>query len=635
MDTSAQYCVQGRLWPRPRPRQRTSYIKLLNHSLVFSLICICVGAHASAQDITQIKHMVFIIKENRTFDNYFGTFPGANGATQGTISTGQVIPLGHTPDRVRDMGHTYQNAATSMNGGKMDKFDVGVAYCNEGGDYMCLSQLQQSDIPNYWTYAQIFALADNMFSSLEGPSYPNHLYTVAAQSGGAINNPNDPTNPSAPSWGCDMSSGSTVQVMDGSGNITSQFPCFDFRTLADSLQDAGVSWGYYAPGKGQVGYIWSALNAINHIRNGPLWTTNVFPDTQFIQDAQSGNLPAVSWLVTGNNSEHPPSSTCQGENWTVQQINAIMSGPLWNSAAIFLTWDDFGGFYDHVPPPSLDVYGMGPRVPLLIISPYAKPGYISHTQYEFASVLKTIETRFGIAALSSRDAQANDTLDSFNFIQAALPPLNLSQRTCPLGPIFAYGGQRVGFGNVVIGTTSSPINRTASNSGDTTLEITSVVASNNFAQTNTCGTSIAPKGKCTFSFTFSPTHTGPYTGTVTITDNATTNPNQYQLTGTGLAALATSPSRLTFASQKVGTTSNPQTVTVTNNQTTTVTISSITVSGDFTQTNTCGTSLAAGASCAMSVTFSPTKTGTRRGTITITDTAYGSPQTVSLTGTGS
>jgi len=188
---------------------------------------------------------------------------------------------------------------------------------------------------------------------------------------------------------------------------------------------------------------------------------------------------------------------------------------------------------------------------------------------------------------------------------------------------------------VVIGTTSSTINRTASNSGDTTLEITSVVASNNFAQTTTCGTSLAPKGKCTFTFTFSPTHTGSYTGTVTITDNATTNPNQYQLTGTGLAALATTPNKLTFASQKVGTTSNPQTVTVTNNQTTTVTISSITITGDFAQTNTCGTSLAAGASCTMSVTFSPTKTGTRRGTITIMDTAYGSPQTVSLTGTGS
>src|SRR5947209_20417753 len=118
--------------------------------------------------------------------------------------------------------------------------------------------------------------------------------------------------------------------------------------------------------------------------------------------------------------------------------------------------------------PEQIAYGLGPRVPLLIISPYSKPGYISHTQYEFASVLKTIETRFGIAALSSRDAQANDTLDSFNFTQGPLPPLNLSQRTCPLGPIFAYGGQRVGFGNVVIGTTSSPINRTASNSGDTT-----------------------------------------------------------------------------------------------------------------------------------------------------------------------
>src|SRR5207253_5677939 len=116
--------------------------------------------------------------------------------------------------------------------------------------------------------------------------------------------------------------------------------------LADRLESAGISWRYYAPHRGAYGYQWSTLDAIRHIRYGPLWKQRVVTDADFARDARKGNLPAVSWLVTGVNSEHPPFSTCEGENWTVKQINAIMQGPLWNSTAIFLTWDDFGGFYD-------------------------------------------------------------------------------------------------------------------------------------------------------------------------------------------------------------------------------------------------------------------------------------------------
>ena len=174
------------------------------------------------------------------------------------------------------------------------------------------------------------------------------------------------------------------------------------------------------------------------------------PDTQFATDAASGNLPAVSWLVTGPNSEHPPNSTCQGENWTVQQLNALMQGPDWGTSAVFLTWDDFGGFYDHVAPPPVDIYGLGPRVPLLIISPYAQPGYISHTQYEFSSVLKFIEDDFGLTPLSDRDANANDTTDSFNFSQTPTPPVILNPQTCPI-----QSASNMYFGAQVMGTLSS------------------------------------------------------------------------------------------------------------------------------------------------------------------------------------
>jgi len=373
----------------------------------------------------KIKHIVFIIKENRSFDNYFGTFPGADGATQGKVSTGQTIPLGHTPDKTHDIGHSWIDAHTAVHGGKMDRFDLVFM----GSDLSPYTQMRQSDIPNYFAYAHQFVLADRMFSSLEGPSMPNHLYTVGAQSGGVISNPNGSPNGA---WGCDSDSTALVSVMDRNGNVTQQYPCFDFQTMADSLQNAGISWKYYAPGFGQNGYQWSALDAIRHIRNGSLWNSNVVSDTQFLVDAQNGNLPAVSWVISGPTSEHPPDSTCLGENWTVQQINAIMQGPDWDSTAIFVTWDDFGGFYDHVPPPGLDRYGLGPRVPLLIISPYAKQSFVSHTQYEFSSFLKLVENRFNLAPLTARDAASNDMTDSFNFRQPPRPPFVLQPRpVCP------------------------------------------------------------------------------------------------------------------------------------------------------------------------------------------------------------
>jgi len=158
------------------------------------------------------------------------------------------------------------------------------------------------------------------------------------------------------------------------------------------------------------------------------------PTNQFVQNALNGQLPAVSWLVVDSGlSEHPPASVCVGENWTVEQINAVMQGPDWKSTAVFLTWDDFGGFYDHVPPPAVDNFEFGPRVPFLIISPWARSGFIDHTTLEFSSVLKLIEERLGINPLTDRDAESNDLIDAFDFRQEPIPPLILDTRTCPAG----------------------------------------------------------------------------------------------------------------------------------------------------------------------------------------------------------
>jgi phospholipase C len=384
---------------------------------------------------SKIQHIVFLVKENRSFDMYFGTFPGAEGATSGLISNGQQVALRRAPDRMpRDIGHGWEDALRAIDGGKMDRFDQ-VQNGNVKGDLLSMSQFLAADIPNYWSYAQHFTLADHMFSSLTGPSFPNHLYTVAAQSAGVINNPDSLI------WGCDAHPNTRVDVLNANGTFTREYPCFDIPTLTDSLDAANVSWKYYAPTKEQHGYIWSVLDAIRHVRFGPEWTTNVVPFSGFARDAAAGTLPAVSWVVPDFEvSEHPTVnafagttmnvSACAGENWTVSQINAIMQGPSWPSTVIVLTWDDFGGFYDHVAPPTIDKFGLGPRVPLIVISPYSREGVVSHTDYEFSSVLQLIENRHKLKALGARDAEANSLLDMFDFTQAPAPPLVLSQRQC-------------------------------------------------------------------------------------------------------------------------------------------------------------------------------------------------------------
>ncbi len=590
-------------------------------------------AEGKPTDITAIQHIVFIIKENRSFDDIFGTFSSGPGfTTTGTISTGQTLTLGHTPDRVaRDLQHSYTDSTTAINNGKMDQFDLindpGFA-CNVNGDYLCMTQYVQGDIPNYFTYASNFALAAQMFSSLKGPSLPNHLYTIAAQSGGVIGNPGG----SVTSWGCDAPAGTTVPVVDSNGILTNQFPCFDFQTLADLLDSAGISWLSYA----KTGNEWNVFDDINHIRNTSIWTTNIAPDTQFITDAEDGQLPSVSWLVPSEDqSEHPTDSACNGENWTVDQVNAVMQGPDWGSTAIFVVWDDFGGFYDHVPPPISDQYGLGPRVPLLIISPYAISGYVSQTTYELSSLLKFVEERYGLPPLTDRDANANDMLDSFNFNQTPLSPLILQTRHCPPASTtslnFALPQQ--------VGTPSPGVTAFLSNYNATSISVSSITTSGDFSQVNNCPTTLSayvpstPVPKCTITVTFLPTAAGTRTGTLTLTDGDSSSPQTVSLSGTG-TNVGLSSSLLSFGTVVVGSSSPAKSVTFTNLGTSSLVISGFAVSGDYSQTNTCGNSLAGGASCTITVTFKPTTTGIRYGAVTVTDSDGSGSQVVNLTGTG-
>ena len=591
-------------------------------------------------DMSAIQHIVFIVKENRTFDNYFGTYPGANGATTGRLSTGQVIPLGHQPDISFpfDINHGWGAALEGMDGGKMDRFDLNDG-ANVNGNLLAYTQLTAADIPNYFRYAHHFVLSDAMFSSIKSSSFANHLYIVAAQDNNALDLNVGGLPQGNPAWGCDSPAGYVALLMDTAGNLSEQPPCWDFQTLADSLQNAGVSWGFYAPAKGVPGHNFSTLDAISHIRYSPLWTTNVFPDTKFIHDAKSGTLPAVSWLSTGIGSEHPNlSSVCVGENWTVNQINAIMQGPDWNSTAIFLTWDDFGGFYDHVTPPGVDAFGLGPRVPLLIISPYAKPGHISRTRYEFASILKFIEERYGLPPLTARDAGANDTTDSFDFTQTPQGPLILPTHSCPIPST-----SEITFGGQAVGTTTPAYTLTLSNYGTTDLIVNSIQATGDFAYTGPCP-HIKAGGFCRIKVTFTPTAMGPRTGTLTVTDTDSSSPQTVNLTGMGSqVSIPIYYPGLTFGQRVFGQSSPPQSVPVTNTGSTPLTISKIHMIGPaFSQTNNCGTTLAAGATCTFQVKFSPTSATALTaspffwGGLAIFDDDPASPQTVrfSALGTG-
>jgi phospholipase C len=577
----------------------------------------------SVTGIKLIQHIVYIVKENRTFDNYFGTFPGANGATSGTISTGQVIPLRPASDLGHDINHGWDAAWTAIDGGKMDQFDLS-GQANVNGDYEAYTQFTQADIPNYFAYAQNFVLADNMFSSMPSSSFPNHLYSVAAQSGGAFYTPKGGNGPIA----CDALPGETVPVLQPNGIISNQFPCFDFTTLADSLEQAGISWKYYAPGYAEPGYIWSAFDAINHIRNSPLWTEHVVSDTQFATDALNGNLPAVSWLVTGVGSEHPNFSVCNGENWTVNQVNAVMQGPDWDSTAIFVTWDDFGGFYDHVPPPVVDPYGLGPRVPLLIISPYTRPGLISHTQYEFSSVVKFIEKRFGLQPLTNRDAQANDTEGTFDFGSPARAPLILQTRNCPL-----LSTSNLQFGGHVVGTASAADTLILTNGRTTPLTISGVSVTGDFAVKNGCGSPVGVGATCNLSVTFVPTATGPRSGMLSITDSDFSSPQDVSLTGTG-SLVSVSPGTLAFPNVTLGNTAPARPIAISNHGSAPITISNLFTKGDFSQSNTCGGSIDAGSTCMIQVSFTPTVSGLRSGVLAIYDTDPSSPQIVTMTGHG-
>jgi phospholipase C len=450
-----------------RPQRASGAVRRIAVVLLAGLLLVIGAVGARSERVraagvdglrAHIRHIVFLIKENRTFDTMFGRFPGADGTTTGKLCDGAPIILQRAPDRVKDIMHNFGAGLIGVNGGKMNCFNK-----IPGAGTRSYVQYTQDDIPNYWRYARQFELLDHFFTPVYGPTPEEHVWTVAGSSNRLLGIPatsdlagstrgvqfcddDDERVWAFPSWVHPRqseimeleSSWTTVSLLQK--KYTQRWPCIlgsrtDFPTLPDALTGHGISWREY---RGDNPFV-QPLRMIMHLwRDTHVREVNIEDPSGFLQDAALGHLPSVAWLTPDyRTSDHPPFSICQGENWTVRMLNALMSAPQWNTTAVILTWDDFGGFYDHVKPPRPDVYGLGPRVPAIIISPWAIPG-VNHAELSFDSVLNFIETVEGLPKLPQQrrdfpegiDPPARANLaDAFQFSNP-LPALTLKERAC-------------------------------------------------------------------------------------------------------------------------------------------------------------------------------------------------------------
>jgi phospholipase C len=411
-----------------------------------------------------IQHVIVIMQENRSFENLFHGFPGAHtvnsGNGHGTQYTLQSIPLKWK----YEMNHAHYQFLEDYDQGKGDGFDEYIVKVNKTGKLcsdpvnrynepkcwiwnksaqfkqMAFSYVQQSDIQPYWTMAQEYALGDNTFSSNNGPTYPSHQYMVAGQSGHATEVP------TGQPWGCDGKNPDTVNLLaygpakppvysaPTGHEIAGPFPCFTYPTIAQNLDAAGITWKYYAQKSGS-GRDLDPFEANKTIWDGPDRGNIIFPDTTVLKDIANGKLAQVSWVTpSGTNSDHPgPASGNLGPSWVGSIVNAVGQSKYWNSTAIIIMWDEWGGWFDEVIPQQLGdsqtgaYEGLGFRVPLIIVSPYAKAGYVSHQPHEIAGTLKYIEETFGLPFIGSgsggvyADQRADGFDDMFDYTQKPIP----------------------------------------------------------------------------------------------------------------------------------------------------------------------------------------------------------------------
>ncbi len=397
---------QNRLAPEAQPGIDVSVTGTFQKGLIYPNSIRVIGGspwpqpNVPAQPTGQIDHIIFLFQENHTYDNYFGTFTGGEGFPPNLLvperpgQTPAIAPFHFTQPLLHDLPHEWENALAAVNGGNMDGF------IRTEGSIDTMGYYDESDIPNYWAYARQFLLMDHFFSSTLAPSLPNHLYSVSGQSGGIVRNLDRP-----PEEG------------------------FEFDELAEFLQDSQISWKYYDGKENPKAYsLWNPLPGFQDFAQNPDLMSHLVSVQEYYRDLRDGTLPAVSWIVPNMvESEHPPSNIQLGMWYATDLINALMKSPYWQNTALLLTWDDYGGFYDHLLPPRLDELGFGLRVPAILISSYVKSGKIDKSVYEFASWLKFVEMRFNIQPMTERDQNALDLGQNLDLKQKPLEPFIIAR----------------------------------------------------------------------------------------------------------------------------------------------------------------------------------------------------------------
>lgn len=372
-------------------------------------------ASAAARPRTPIKHVVTLLQENHTYDNYFGTYPRGAGIPSHACmpvnparpAAGCVKPfhIGSNGVIPRDLDHSPDTYVAQLNGGRMDGFVHALNLRNQDGR-LAMGHYDRRDLPYYWNLASQYVLFDRFFSSSGAGSFLNHVYWVSG----------------------------------GSGNGVDQLPVNglgSFPTIFDRLERAGVSWKFYVqnydpklnfrtvahyPGNRASQVIWVPLLNMRRFLDNPRLARHIVDLTQYYRDLDRGTLPAVSYIAPSGPSEHPPSSVLSGQSFVRTMINGLVRSSAWKSSAFLLTYDDWGGWYDHVRPPHVDKYGYGFRVPAILVSPYAKRNYVDHTTLDFTSILKFIEQNWRVPALAERDRRAKSLVGAFDFAQPPRPP---------------------------------------------------------------------------------------------------------------------------------------------------------------------------------------------------------------------
>ncbi len=411
-------------------------------------------AQSARADIPIVQHVVIIFQENRTPDNLFHGLqtylPAADIANSGQTSTGQTVQL--TPTSIvttYDLDHSNHAFGQMYNQGQMNGADL--LHCGPAPGTTCpplasFQYVNPSEVGPYFSLAINYGFANRMFQSNQGPSYPAHQFIIGGTSQPnatslffAANNPKPFT---ALTNGCDAPVTTTVDLVGPNGMKSKTHPCFEHATLTDLIDNPpagarqGITWRYYSPGEGTI---WNAPASIRHMCQpqglpatckGPDWSNGkvVLNQAQVLTDIQQNNLASVSWVIpTALDSDHARYTGATGPSWVASIVNAIGNSPYWNNTVILVTWDDWGGWYDHVAPPIDGHYGYfenGFRVPLLVVSPYTPAGYVSQQTHTFGSILKFIETAFSLPLIPPGtfvDARSDDLSDFFDFSQPPRP----------------------------------------------------------------------------------------------------------------------------------------------------------------------------------------------------------------------